>query len=109
MLEGNMRINYIKLCLHLAVISLASVQYAWSNAVYDINKGELIVNAVDVGGDVMEARLITTDIKTFTLTSAKLVTNKSGAHAVYDPSNTVVSFPFVKAALNLRRPHLFSG
>ncbi len=95
-----MKKKFLKSCLQTAVISLSGISIAWSSAVFDIDKNELIINAVDVGSNVFEAPLTTQDINTFTLASASLVSDVSGAHAVYDATNLIVTLPSVKPFLS---------
>lgn len=85
--------------LRIAVLSISGISCAWSNTVYDLNKQELMIHAVDVGNQTYEARLTTTDLKTFSLSYAKPIGHRSGAHAVYDTDAAVVTLPSIKAYL----------
>ena len=60
-----MKKKFLKSCLQTAVINLSGISIAWSSAVFGIDNNELIINAVDVGSNVFEARLTTQDINTF--------------------------------------------
>ena len=93
--------TFINGCLQTAIISLGSIGYANASADFDIKTQELVINSIRVGSDVFDARLSTTDIKTFTLISAKPVTEKRHlrTNASYDPATAVAILPSVKTFL----------
>jgi len=95
-LEENMKKSLLQSCVLLVFIGMSVAQAA----TFNISTNELVINAVDVGNEVFEAHLTTSDIKTFTLTSAKKISGKSGAHATFNPVDSIAALPFVKTSLN---------